>query len=131
MSRTRPWLEALAQPGIGSNNVLILAFISANLLCNIVANSSFKASAASPNWRGLLTWQIVGNLAGFIAVLSLTGLLRFVPLHVGYPITVGLAVLGVQVIGASVIFHEPIAPAQWLGTLLLVLGIALIGGRGH
>jgi multidrug transporter EmrE-like cation transporter len=114
-----------------SNNAIILALVGTNLLFNIVANSSFKASAASPNWRGLLTWQIVGNLAGFIAVLTLTGLLRFVPLHVGYPITVGLAVLGVQVIGASVIFHEPIAPAQWLGTLLLVLGIALIGGRGH
>jgi len=54
-----------------------------------------------------------------------------VPLHVGYPITVGLAVLGVQIVGARVIFHEPIVPAQWLGTLLIVLGIMLIGGRGH
>lgn len=129
MSRARLWLQAVEQSG--SNNVLILAFLSANLLCNIVANSSFKASAASPNWRGLLTWQIVGNLAGFLAVLSLTGLLRFVPLHVGYPIAMGLAVVGVQIVGARLIFHEPITSAQWLGTLFIVLGIVLIGGRGH
>jgi len=70
MSRARLWLQALEQSE--SNNVLLLAFLSANLLCNIVANSSFKASAASPNWRGFLTWQVVCNLAGFLAVLSLT-----------------------------------------------------------
>jgi multidrug transporter EmrE-like cation transporter len=129
MSRTRFWLAGLVRPE--SNNAIILALVGTNLLFNIVANSSFKVSAFSPNWRGFLAWQVVGNIAGFITVLTLTGLLRFVPLHVGYPITVGLAVFGVQIVGASVIFHEPITPAQWLGTLLIVLGIALIGGRGH
>jgi multidrug transporter EmrE-like cation transporter len=129
MSRTRFWLAGLVRPE--SNNAIILALVGTNLLFNIVANSSFKVSAFSPNWRGFLAWQVVGNIAGFITVLTLTGLLRFVPLHVGYPITVGLAVLGVQIVGADVLFHEPITPAQWLGTLLLVLGIVLIGGRGH
>ncbi len=129
MSRTRFWLAGLVRPE--SNNAIILALVGTNLLFNIVANSSFKVSAFSPNWRGFLAWQVVGNIAGFITVLTLTGLLRFVPLHVGYPITVGLAVWGVQIVGARVIFHEPIAPAQWLGTLLIVLGIMLIGGRGH
>jgi len=129
MSRTRFWLAGLVRQE--SNNAIILALVGTNLLFNIVANSSFKVSAFSPNWRGFLAWQVVGNIAGFITVLTLTGLLRYSPLGVAYPVTVGLAVLGVQIVGASVIFHEPIAPAQWLGTLLIVLGIMLIGGRGH
>ena len=129
MYRARLWFQAVEQAG--SNNVLILAFISANLLFNIVANASFKVSASSPNVRSFLTWQVVGNIAGFITVLTLTGLLRYIPLSVAYPVTMGLAVLGVQVVAASVLFHEPITPAQWLGTLCIALGIALIGGRGH
>lgn len=105
------------------------ALIGGNLLFNIIANASFKLSAASPAWRGFLAWQLVGNLAGFITVLTLTGLLRFVPLHVAYPVTAGLAVIGVQVVAAGLFFHEPISPTQWLGTLLVVAGIALISGR--
>lgn len=109
--------------------ILVGALFLANLICNIVSNTSFKLSAASETWKGLLTWQIIGNLVGFFGVLSLTGLLRFVPLHVAYPLTVGLAIVGVQMVAAGALFHEPISPAQWVGTGLIVLGILLIGGR--
>jgi multidrug transporter EmrE-like cation transporter len=109
--------------------ITITVLTGGNLLFNIVANASFELSAASPAWRGFLAWQIAGNLAGFITVLTLTGLLRFVPLHVAYPVTGGLAVIGVQVVAAELIFHEQISSAQWLGTLLVVAGIALISGR--
>ena len=105
------------------------ALIGSNLLFNIVANASFKFSATSSSWRGFWAWQVLGNVAGFITVLSLTGLLRFVHLHVAYPVTAGLAVIGVQVVAAALLFREPISPAQWLGCLLVVAGIALIGGR--
>ena len=106
-----------------------IALIGSNLLFNIVANASFKLSAASPTWRGFLAWQVIGNLAGFITVLTLTGLLRFIPLHVAFPVTTGLAVIGVQVVAAEFLFHEPISSVQWLGTVLVISGIALIGGR--
>jgi len=106
-----------------------VALLGSNLLFNIVANASFKLSAASPTLRGLLTWQLIGNLAGFITVLTLTGLLRFFPLHVAYPVTTGLAVIGVQVVAASLLFHETISSEQWLGTLLVAAGIVLIGRR--
>lgn len=112
-----------------SNAAVPIFLIGGNLLFNIVANASFKLSAASPTWRGFLTWQVVGNLAGLITVLTLTGLLRFVPLRVAYPVTAGLAVIGVQVIAAKLLFHEPISSTQWLGTLLVMVGIVLIGGR--
>ena len=99
------------------------------MVFNILANASFKVSALSGNWRGFLTWQVVGNLAGFITVLTLTGLLRFIPLHTAFTVTTGLAVLGVQVVASALFFHEQVTPAQWLGTLLVILGIALVSQR--
>jgi multidrug transporter EmrE-like cation transporter len=59
----------------------------------------------------------------------LTALLRFMPLHVAYPVTTGLAVLGVQVAAAGLIFHEPVSSTQWLGVLLIIVGVVLVSGR--
>ena len=106
-----------------------IALLGGNLFFNVLANVSFKFSAVSDTWRGFIFWQVLGNLAGLSTVLTLTGLLRFMPLHVAYPVTAGLAVIGVQVVAAGLIFNEPITPAQWLGVLLVVAGIVLIGGR--
>jgi undecaprenyl phosphate-alpha-L-ara4N flippase subunit ArnE len=72
---------------------------------------------------------VMGNVSGFLGVLALTGILRTVPLHVAYPISAGLGVIGVQVVAARWVFHEPITTVQWLGTALVVAGIVLIGGR--
>jgi multidrug transporter EmrE-like cation transporter len=119
-------LRAITQTTSPGNAVVLTALIVGNLVFNIVAQASLKVSANSPNWRSFLVWQIAGNLAGFITVLTLTGLLRFIPLSVAYPLTVGLAVIGVQVAAARLLFHESVAPAQWLGTLLVAFGIVLI-----
>ncbi len=121
----RSQMEALQERA----NVQVAGLIGCNLLFNIIANASFKQSAASGNWRGFLAWQVVGNLAGLATVITLTVLLKFLPLHVAYPVTVGLAVIGVQVVGAALLFHEPIAFRQWVGTLLVAAGILLIGGK--
>lgn len=123
MSQPRPWMDVVLPQG----GLLVLLLIGANLLFNIVANASFKLAAFSPSWQGFVAWQVLGNLAGFITVLTLTGLLRQVPLHVAYPLTTGLAVLGVQIVAAGLLFHEPISAARWLGALLIVAGIGLIG----
>ncbi len=103
------------------------ALVGSNLFFNIVANASFKLSATSSAWRDFLAWQIIGNLAGLVTVLTLTGLLRFFPLHVAYPVTTGLAVIGAQVVAARWFFHEAISSTQWLGSLLIAAGIVLIG----
>jgi multidrug transporter EmrE-like cation transporter len=107
---------------------LVLSLLAVNLLCNVLANVSFKFSALSPTWRGFLKWQLAGNLAGFLTVLSFTALLRSLPLHIAYPITMGLAVIGVQLVAAGAVFNEAIPPQRWLGTILVVFGILLIGG---
>ncbi len=101
-----------------------------NLAFNVIANASFKLSALGGSWQSFLGWQVAGNLAGFITVITLTWLLRYHPLHLVFPVTTGLAVVGVQVLAAARLFHEPIGPRQWLGTLLIVLGILFVGGRG-
>ena len=121
LPRGQAWLARDAvTPGV---------LIGGNLLFNVIANVSFKLSAFSPGWRSFLGWQIVGNLASFITLLMLTALLRFMPLHVAYPVTTGLAVLGVQVVAARLIFHEPVSSTQWLGVLLIIVGVVLVSGR--
>jgi multidrug transporter EmrE-like cation transporter len=124
-------LKALldASPVLDAHGLTLAALFGANLVFNVVANASFKVSASSTNWRAFLLWQVIGNLAGLITVLTLTALLRYIPLAVAYPVTVGLAVIGVQVVGALILFRETISLMQWVGTLLIVMGILLIGGR--
>ena len=100
--------------------------IMLNMAFNVLANASFRISAMSETWRGILTWQVVGNLAGFITVITLTLLLRHMPLSIAFPLTTGLAVLGVQVAASIWMFHEPISQRQWIGTLAIVMGIWLI-----
>jgi multidrug transporter EmrE-like cation transporter len=100
-----------------------------NLLFNVVANASFKISADSQNLRGFLAWQFIGNLAGLITVLTLTWLLKYIPLHVAFPITTGLAVIGVQIFAGRFFFGESISPGRWLGALLVAAGIVLLGSR--
>jgi len=117
------------QARLGNSAATIAALIGGNLLFNIAANASFKVSADSHTWREFLLWQVVGNLAGLITVLTLTGLLHYVPLRVAFPLTTGLTVIGVQVGAAWWLFHEPITPSQWAGTLLIAVGIFFIGGR--
>ena len=107
--------------------LVTFALFLANFLFNVVSNASFKFSAQRPDWYGIIAWQVVGNLAGFITVITLTLLLRNTSLNVAFPITAGLSVVGVQVFAAWLLFHEPISLVKWLGTLLIVFGIILIG----
>jgi multidrug transporter EmrE-like cation transporter len=107
----------------------IAALIVGNLAFTVLAKVGFKLSAASSDWRGFWFWQIAGNLAGFVGVLTLTWLLRLIPLHIAYPVTMGLAVIGVQVIAARLLFRETIGVIQWIGTGLVTAGIVLISVR--
>jgi multidrug transporter EmrE-like cation transporter len=111
------------------SNVLVIGFILTNLLFNIIANASFKVSAESSSWRSFLTWQVIGNLAGFITVLTLTALLRYIPLSVAFPITTGLMVIGVQVVGGWLLFGEAISIQRWIGTVLVIAGIVFLTSR--
>ena len=115
---------------LSEKNVAILfALVMSNMLFNILANASFKLSAGSATVVSFIAWQVIGNLAGFITVITLTAMLKAIPLSIAFPLTSGLAVIGVQVLGAYFLFHEPISLAKWAGTLLITFGIILIGGK--
>lgn len=111
------------------NAGILLSLVLSNMLFNVLANASFKYSATSITLFSFIAWQVVGNLAGFITVITLTGMLRTVPLNIAFPLTSGLAVIGVQVLGSYFLFHEPISLPRWAGTILIVIGIILISGK--
>lgn len=102
------------------------ALIVLNVVFSIVANAAFRISAQSATWTAVVIWQIVGNLAGFVTVLCLTGLLRDVPLAIAFPVTTGLSIIGVQLVAARWLFNEPIDAVQWAGALLIVVGVFLL-----
>ena len=116
----------LALPQLASVPVITTALIALNVIFNIVANAAFRVSARSATWSDIVTWQVLGNLAGFVTVLTLTGLLRYTPLSIAFPLTTGMSIVGVQVVAAKWLFHEPITAVQWLGSLLIGVGIFLV-----
>ena len=118
--------SGISIPRVESASMLVFWLIVINLGFNVLSNAAFRVSATSPNWRGLLIWQVVGNLAGFVTVITLTWMLKYMPLSVAFPLTTGLTVLGVQMVAASWIFNEPVSQRQWLGTLAIVVCIWLI-----
>jgi multidrug transporter EmrE-like cation transporter len=117
---------SIALPILQNPSAIVVGMIVLNLIFNVISNASFKLSALAPTWRGVLIWQVVGNLTGLVTVIALTILLRHMPLSIAFPLTTGLAVLGVQVFASKWYFHEPTSSVQWLGALLIVAGIFLV-----
>ncbi len=120
------FLRSISLPTWQSASLIAFWLIVINLAFNVASNAGFRMSAFSGSWRGFLVWQVVGNVAGLITVLTLTALLRYIPLGVAFSLTTGLAIIGVQLIAAVWLFHEPMSLRQWFGTLTIVVGIWLI-----
>src|SRR5262249_9879865 len=116
----------LAVPQVASAPALTAALLALNLSFNILANAAFRVSARSATWSDIVTWQVLGNLSGFVTVVTLTGLLRYTPLSIAFPVTTGLSIIGVQVVAAKWLFHEPIDAVQWAGSLLIGVGVFLV-----
>lgn len=126
---SRPSFNSIWMALDAHQNILIFVLLVINLIFNVIANAGFKLSAETLTLRGFLNWQVIGNLAGFITVLTLTGLLRYIPLHIAFPVTTGLTVIGVQMVAGKWFFGETISPGRWLGTFLVAFGIVLLSWR--
>ena len=105
---------------------VVTILIALNVAFCIAANAAFRISARSATWGDVLVWQVLGNLAGLVTVVSLTALLRYMPLNVAFPITTGISILGVQLVAAKWLFQEPINPLQWTGAVLIGIGVFLV-----
>jgi multidrug transporter EmrE-like cation transporter len=126
MENAIAWLEQ-ATPLVRGSVLVALILVSAG--GNVASSVCVKLSAMSGTWRAFFWLQVAGNLLGFVGLITYTALLRFMPLHVGYPLTVGLAAIGVQVLASGTILHESVGRSQWLGTALIILGITLVAAR--
>ena len=123
------WQDRLVDLALpASVPTVITALIIVNVVFNILANAAFHVSARSTSWSDVLTWQLLGNMAGLITVLAFTGLLRYVPLSIAFPVTTGMSILGVQVLAARWLFHESIDGVQWAGAMLIGVGVFLVKG---
>jgi multidrug transporter EmrE-like cation transporter len=104
---------------------------TALLLCYLVfvtsANVFLKLSAGAGTVWYFIIMQIAGNLAGFVGILAYTGLLQTLPLHIAFPISRGLVVLGVQLAASLLFFHEVFRPTEAVATALVTAGIILVG----
>jgi small multidrug resistance pump len=72
-------------------------------------------------------------IAGYVvSFVLLSQVVKTVPVGIAYAIWSGVGTLAVVGIGATLL-HQPIALWQWLGVLLVVVGVVLInlGGPVH
>ena len=105
------------------NAALLLGY----LVFVTASNVFLKLSAGAHGAWTFLVMFAAGNLAGFVGILAYTGLLRSLPLHVAFPLSRGLVVLGVQVGAALIFFRESFTLREAAGVALVTAGILLIG----
>ncbi|MBK6433901.1 MAG: hypothetical protein WAV74_11220 [Anaerolineae bacterium] len=108
---------------------LMIALIAVNVVSTGLSVVAFKHAGMALEPRGFLWQQIQGNFWGFVSVLAFTFLTRHLALNVAYPLTVGLAVLLVQLVFARLFFGEAPTPTQITGALLIAAGIVLVASR--
>jgi multidrug transporter EmrE-like cation transporter len=102
-------------------------FLACYCIFVTAANALLKLSAnASDVWL-FLVFQAAGNLAGLGGVLLYTGLLRRMPLHLAFPLSRGVGVLGVQLFASLLVFREVFKPTEAVGALVVAAGIILVG----
>jgi multidrug transporter EmrE-like cation transporter len=104
-------------------------FLAATIVFQSAAHICLKSSAGASSVWEFFVLQSVGNLAGLAGVLTYTGLLKKLPLHLGFPLTQGLVALGVLLVGSFCIFRESFTGNQLLGCLLVLGGVILLGLR--
>lgn len=106
--------------------IKVAGLIALNLGSLVLSSAGFKWSADSSDWRGFLLGQIVGNGAGFIAVLALTGMIREISSYRAYAIHFGLGFVLAEVLLAGLFFHEHLGWPQFVGILLVFGGVLMI-----
>jgi multidrug transporter EmrE-like cation transporter len=104
-------------------------FLVATVVFQSAAHICLKSSAGASSVWMFCVLQSIGNLAGLVGVLTYTGLLQKLPLHLGFPLTQGFVAIGVLLVGSFCIFHESFTRNQIIGCILVLAGVISIGLR--
>ena len=109
--------------------LLIIVIMAALTIClTVAANLFLKKGANEPSSTlilGFIGWKtLAGWMAFGFALIAYTLLLRYVPLHFAASIT-SAKFIGV-VLAAWFILNERIVGQQWIGILLIAIGITVI-----
>jgi multidrug transporter EmrE-like cation transporter len=104
-------------------------FILGHTAMNVLSNIFYKRSAMVKGVARFGLWQIIAGTFSFIGVISYTFSLKYLPVSIAFPVTQGLAVIAVTIIGASLVYKEKIRGRYWLGVALITLGILFVSIR--
>lgn len=107
----------------GRHALLLLLYA----VCVTASNVLIKLSVGAGSFWPFLLPFAAGNIAGLGGVLIYTVLLRGMPLHVAFPVTRGVGILGVQLAASLLVFHEKLRPTEIAGAVLVTAGIILAG----
>ncbi|MEO0602168.1 MAG: SMR family transporter [Myxococcota bacterium] len=90
------------------------------IVAEVAATSAMKAVSQGAN-----TWLIVMGIGYLIAFVGLVEAMRSIPLGIAYAIWSGFGTVGAVAVGA-VVFGERFGVPQIIGTVLVVVGAALL-----
>jgi uncharacterized membrane protein len=115
---------------LGLQLLLVGGVVVLNQIFNVGATLSFAHSGHADRLRVFVLWQIIGGMFGLGVQLSFAGLVRYSSLRFANVTGIGLSFVSAQVFAAYMIYREPFAWPQWLGTGLVFVGVILIA-IGH
>jgi undecaprenyl phosphate-alpha-L-ara4N flippase subunit ArnE len=98
------------------------------IACETIEQLLYRGAATGSIWQKLLQFIAPGIGFHFLRIGLWLSLLRMLPLGVALPLT-GLTSVTIAV-SAAWIYHEPVTPRRWLGTLLIVIGFAMVTASG-
>ena len=110
---------------------LLAIAILFNGTANILMKSGMKDAPAFSDKSGMVThyltsWPLVVGLVLFaLNVIAWTQALSKLPLSVAYPIMVSMTLL-IVIMGSALLFKESISWIQWVGFVLIVVGVACV-----
>ncbi len=107
-------------------NLIPVFFILGHTAMNVISNILYKKSVMVKGIARFGLWQIIAGTFSFVGVLSYTFSLKSLPVSIAFPVTQGLAVVGVTIIGAMLVYKEKIQRIQWLAMVLITIGILLV-----
>jgi transporter family protein len=113
-------------PAVGA---VVLQLVAAALGAAWLLKLKLDGQALTMTGKGLGLAALAGLSVGLAEILTFVVFQRGLDASVGTPVIVGGSVLLAAVLGA-VVLREAVSPAQAVGLLLIVVGIALLA-RGH